>query len=136
MKPDHLTPPLCSGCQQTAHLASRLRRIHRGDRVLAVDSWTWECSRDCADPFSGERPFRFADQPLLAWEQEQIRDAWQARFGEPLPPSERGKHPGPHRSVRVPVMLTPAEAARLDKLRGELTRSEFLRRAISGAGDR
>lgn len=90
--------------------------------------------RHCADPFTGERPFRFADQPLLDWEQEQIRDAWQARFGEPLPPSERGTRPTPLRNVRVPVMLTAAEAARLDEVRGDLTRSEDLRRTLKASG--
>ena len=30
------------------------------------------------------------------------------------------------RSIKVPVFLTPAEAARVDEQRGDLTRSEWL----------
>lgn len=129
MKPD-LAPIPCSGCGAPAHLVPRVRRIHRGDRVLAVDGWTWECPSDCPDPFTGDRPFRFSDLPLLDWEQKHISEVWQDRFGEPLPASERGRRPSPRRSMRVPVMLTPAELARLDEVRGTLTRSEYLRRAL------
>ena len=70
----------------------------------------------------------------MEWEEAQAREAWSIRFGEPMPPSERGKHPGPHRTVRVPVMLTPKEAAQLDEVRGTWSRSEFLRQAIRRAG--
>ena len=129
-KPDHLTPPPCSGCAQPAHLAPRLRRVHRGERILAVDGWTWECPGACVDPFTGEHPFRFADAPLMRWEDELARETWRERFGEPMPPSERGKRPRPHRTERVPVMLTPAELDRLDEKRGDVTRSDYLRRAI------
>jgi hypothetical protein len=66
----------------------------------------------------------------MEWEEAQARVLWEQHFGEPMPPSERGKHPGPHRTVRIPVMLTPEEAERLDRIRGEKTRSEFLRQVI------
>jgi hypothetical protein len=115
-------------------MVPKLVRFRRRDRVLPVDSWTWQCPGDCPDPFTGERPFRFADAALMEWEEARAREAWPLRFGEAMPPSERGRHPGPHRTVRVPVMLTPAEAARLDEIRGSRTRSEFLRRAIRRAG--
>lgn len=37
------------------------------------------------------------------------------------------------RSVKVPVFLTPAEAATVDELRGPLTRSEWLARPVRGS---
>lgn len=134
--PSDLTPPECAGCGGAARLVPRLTRVRRRERVVAFESWTWECPGDCPDPFTGERPFRFADPPLLRWEDERAGEAWQERYGEPIPPSERGKHPGPHRTVRVPVMLTPAEAARLDAIRGDLSRSEFLRQNLTEVGRR
>jgi hypothetical protein len=105
------------------------RRVRRGERSLDVEGWLWECA-NCADPFTGERPYRFADPPLLRWDDDQAAAAWKEAFGEPIPPSERGRHPGPHRTVRVPVMLTPAEAARLDEVRGKVSRSDFLRKSL------
>jgi hypothetical protein len=100
-----------------------------------VDTGLWECPGEHGDPFTGERPFRFADPPLLRWTDDQARELWLDRFGEEMPPSERGRRAGPRRTVRVPVMLTPQEAAQLDELRGRLTRSEYLRRvALRDAG--
>lgn len=93
----------------------------------------WECA-DCADPFTGQQPFRFADVALMKWTDARAAELWQERFGEPLPPSERGRHPGPHRTMRIPVLLTPDEVARLDEVRGDLTRSEFFRRTLRATG--
>ena len=55
---------------------------------------------------------------------------WEARFGEPMPPSARRRRREPPRTERVPVMLTRAELERLDARRGGLTRSEYLRRGL------
>ena len=132
MRPDHLPTPACSGCDSTVHLVPRRRRIRRGERSLDVDGWLWECA-SCADPFTGERSYRFADPPLLRWGEEQAALAWERHFGEPIPPSERGRHPGPHRTTRVPVLLTPAETAHLDELRGEESRSDFLGRVLKAS---
>lgn len=124
-----LTPPACSGCGEIAHLVPYVRSYRRGGRVLAVESGSWECST-CADPFEGTRPYRFADTPLMKWTDARAAELWIERFGEPMPPSSRGKHPGPPRTERVPVMLTRAEIDRLDAKRGEQTRSDYLRKAI------
>ena len=70
----------------------------------------------------------------MAWTETQARLAWQERFGEPLPPSRRGRRTDDPRVVRVPVLLTEQEAELLDEQRGELSRGEFLRQAIRRAG--
>jgi hypothetical protein len=124
-----LTPPECTECGQLARLVPYVRSYRRGGRVLAVESGTWECA-GCPDPLTGARPFRFADAPLLRWTDARAAELWSERFGEPLPPSERGKRSKPPRTERVPVMLTLAELARLDAKRGDLTRSDYLRKAI------
>lgn len=125
-----ISPPNCSGCGQPATLVPRSTRFRRGDRVLAVDGWIWECASRCPDPADGTVPYQFTTFELMSWEEDRAREAWQARFGEPMPPSRRARLPDEQRSLRVSLLLTPDEAERLDRLRGEMSRSEFLRRAI------
>jgi hypothetical protein len=128
-----LPPPTCTECGQPTHLVPYTRHYRRGSRVIMVESGMWECL-NCPDPFTGERPFRFADAALMLWTDAQADPMWRERYGEPMPPSERGKHPGPYRTMRIPVMLTPDEVARLDEMRGNLTRSEYLRQNLRAAG--
>lgn len=129
MKPRISLPP-CSGCGNPATLVPRPARFRRGDRVLAIDGWIWECSSGCPDPVDGSLPYQFTTFELMSWEEARARDEWRARFGEPMPASRRARLPDDRRSLRVSLLLTPDEAERLDRLRGEMSRSEFLRRAI------
>lgn len=131
MKPD-VPMTTCPLCKAPATLEQRATRYRRGDRVLAVDTWAWQCSSECADPATGESPYRFLDPPLLRWNDDFAKEAWLEQFGDPMPESRRGRRRGEKRTVRVPVMLTPSEAKRLDRLRGAATRSEFLRKQLSG----
>lgn len=129
MKPQ-LQPPTCPFCKAPATLHERETRYRRDDQVLAVQTWTWACSTGCADPDTGDQPFRFVDPHLMRWNDQQAKEAWLARFGAPMPPSRRGQRRGEKRTVRVPVMLTPSEAEQLDRIRGDTSRSEFLREAL------
>ena len=124
-----LPVPVCSECGRPTRLVPYTRSYRRGSRVLAVESGSWECA-NCADPFTGDRPFRFTDAALMHWTDDQAAELWRERFGEPMPPSERGKRVLPPRTERVPVLLTQAELERLDAKRGTLSRSEYLRRGI------
>ena len=72
----------------------------------------------------------FADAGLMELNERLSAEAWQARFSESLPPSERGRKTDSPRLVRVPVLLTEPEARELDEARGEMSRSEFLRRSL------
>lgn len=131
MKPE-LPSTACPLCNGSATLEQRTTRYRRGDRVLAVDTWTWQCSSGCADPTNGEVPYRFMDPLLLRWNDDRAKESWLEQFGDPMPESRRGRRRGERRTVRVPVMLTPSEARRLDRLRGDASRSEFLRQQLSG----
>lgn len=71
------------------------------------------------------------DFELMEWEEAQAAEVWQERFGEPMPNPKRARTPGERRSVRVPVLLTTAEAERLDELRGERPRGELLRQLLT-----
>jgi hypothetical protein len=108
-----------------------MTRFRRGERVLPFDGFVWQCPSGCADPDDGSTPYQFSNLELMAWEEAQAADAWRARFGEPMPPSQRVRRPEEQRTVRVPVLLTPAEAERLDALRGDRPRGEFLRQLLA-----
>ncbi|NOY25349.1 MAG: hypothetical protein GXP62_05700 [Oligoflexia bacterium] len=129
MKPQ-VPPPLCPFCNNPATLQQRLTRYRRGDMELAVHTWTWLCAEGCADPDTGQPPYIFLDPPLMRWNDQLAHRAWLHHYGEPMPPSRRGQRRGEKRTVRIPVLLTPTEAERLDKLRGDVSRSEFLRLAL------
>lgn len=131
MKPD-ITTPKCPFCAEAPSLQPRTARYRRGDRTLAMDSWIWQCESGCVDPDSGAAPFQFTSPPLMKWTDARARTQWEERFGEPMPPSRRGRRKGPSRSVRVPVMFTPDEIEKLDRIRGERSRSEFLRSVLDG----
>ena len=92
MTPD-LPPPLCSGCQAPAVLTRRLTRFRRGARVLPFEGWIWQCPSGCADPEDGSTPYQYSTFALMAWEEAQAALAWEERFGEPMPPSRRGRLP-------------------------------------------
>lgn len=121
---------MCSACGNPATLVPRAARFRRGDRVLAMEGWIWECTSGCADPMDGSLPYQFTTFELMSWEDARAREEWKTRFGEPMPPSRRARLPDDQRSLRVSLLLTPDEAERLDRLRGEMSRSEFLRKAI------
>jgi hypothetical protein len=135
MKPN-LRPPSCSGCGKHALLVPKVTRFRRGERVLPFDGFSWQCSAGCADPADGSVPYQFSTLGLMGWEEEQAAKAWKARFGEPMPAPRRARRPEEQRSVRVPVLLTPAEAERLDELRGDRPRGEFLRQLLAQPGRR
>ena len=135
MKPN-LTPPTCSGCNKRASLVPRVARFRRGDRVLPIEGFVWQCPSRCLDPEDGSSPYQFSTFELMEWEESQAAKAWRERFGEAMPPSQRGRRPEDQRTVRVPVLLTRSEAERLDVLRGDRPRGEFLRQLLDEPGRR
>lgn len=129
MKPT-FPPPQCSGCGEAARLVPKITRFRRGDRVLPFDGYVWSCPAACVDPHDGSTPYLFSNFELMEWEEVQARQLWLEHFGEAMPPSQRGRRPEEQRTVRVPLLLTPAEAERLDALRGNRPRAEFLRQLL------
>ena len=122
----------CPYCEVEARLVERTVRFRRGRRVLSVEVREWECPNACAGP-DGERPFRFQDPALMRHNEQVARAAWLQRYGEPMPARRLpGRKTTAHRRVRVPVLLTTEEVARLDRLRGSMSRSAYLRRALDG----
>lgn len=126
-----LTPPACNhpDCVVTLHERACMGR--RGDRTVTYEGLGWRCSR-CADPDTGEAPLEFVDAQLMKANELALAAAWRAKFGEELPASGRpGRKTEAPRTERVAVLLTPEEMERVDRRRGERSRSEFLRDVIS-----
>lgn len=122
--------PVCPFCDVAAQPSERTTQVRRGDRVLSVVVKHWECTTGCLDE-DGASPFRFEDPPTMKANDETIRAAWLTRFGAPLPRAGRpGRKPEEPRDVRVQLMLTSSELAAIDKERGALSRSEFIRQRI------
>ena len=87
----------------------------------------WVCDR-CADPETGQPPLVFADAEVSEQQAVLIQAAWQEKYGEPLPPRQPpGRKPEELKEERVQVLFTASELARLDRVRGEKSRSEFIR---------
>lgn len=120
-------------CDRATELVETIVRVRRGERVLPVTMQMWECLSGCRSD-AGDRPLRFINHSLAAVNDEAARMAWKAAFGEEMPEARRpGRKPPEKRSKGVRVMLTGTELRALDQLRGELSRSEYLRRrALDG----
>lgn len=128
--PPTLPIPACPYCGTPARLVERTFRVRRGHRVLPVETWIWQCAAPCAGDEPGRGPFRFTDPGLSAVHDGAIRAAWLARFGEPLPPSERGSRPSEARQHRFQLLLTDAEWAEIEARRGVESRAAYVRRVL------
>ena len=117
----------CPFCDAPAVEGTRVASYRRGDRVIKIEAKHWECSQECKGS-NGREPYRFEDPRLLRENDQTARRVWLERFSEPMPTAGRpGRKPKEKREHRVPVLLTETEIKRLDELRGEQSRSEFLR---------
>ena len=125
--------PMCGG---RAELRSGTTRYRRGARVVAVSTQYWRCDGGCPGA-DDDGHFDFEDAEVLRANDAAAQRAWLERFGEPMPPPKRpGRRTASPRHRRVPVLMSDAEVELLDQLRGDLSRGEFLRRALkSQAGD-
>jgi hypothetical protein len=120
----------CPLCGQLAPLTTRPGHLRRGNRTIAYTKQVWVCEQ-CEDPDTGETPFRFVDFALMADNEAAAAVAWERHYGEPLPPGQRpGRPTEAFKSERITVLFSPAELVHLDQVRGEKTRSEFIRERI------
>lgn len=128
---EQLNPCPSGVARCTATLHERTMQIRRGTRVLEVPRAYWRCA-ECRDPLTGG-PLEVVDGSLAARNEEVVRRGWRHRFGEELPaPLSPGRRPGKTREQRVTILLTDDEVADLDRLRGQRTRSEFIRETMLG----
>ncbi len=93
----------------------------------------------CTDPETGERPYVFSDNELLKHNLEASVAAWQARYGEPIPPRRPAGRPRSQpqkRDAMVALRLTADELERLDDERGDQSRATYIRTKLFGNSER
>jgi hypothetical protein len=125
--------PKCAVCGGASVPTTALIRYRRGGKVLAVQTLQWMCPGDCIGPV-GEKPHVFADFGTLRRNEQQAQAKWLERFGEPMPPPSRSGRPAPPLeeacTERLQVLLTKTQLQAIDRSRGSLSRSEFVRRSL------
>ena len=129
-----LNPPTCPYCGGIAVLAQNVRRYRRGERVVRVQVGSWECM-DCRDPFTGERPFRFSDRPMVEKSDADARWAWRAVYGEPMPEPTRVRRTGmPKGAARVIEAALAGDAMERGLAPGQAAPNQLVVQALWGDG--
>ncbi len=125
--------PICLTCRKPAVETRATIRFRRGEGVLPVETVQWRCPGECAGP-RGEVPYVFADLATMKANEARAREAWREAFGDEMPPPRRAGRPtNDPLTERLQVRLSNDEVVALDARRGDLSRSEFVRRALVGA---
>jgi len=114
----------------TAELVACERTVRRDTRELIYQGWVWSCT-GCRDPFDDTTPFQFLDGRAWLLNAERAAAAWQENFDEPLPAARNQSRTRVVSTEQITLRLDNSELARLDDLRGDLTRTDFLRQPLS-----
>ena len=123
--------PTCNYAECRPQLVARACTGRRGARTVGYQGLGWRCDR-CSNPETGFPPLEFIDAQLAQRNEEALRVAWRATFGEDLPASERqGRMSDAARSERVAVLLTTEDLEQIDLWRGDRSRSEFVRDIVA-----
>lgn len=132
---EDLKPTSCTSSNCAATLCERAAQVRRGERVADYTKRFWRCTA-CENPVE-DGPLEFVDMPVGLANDAAARDAWQAKFGEPLPSMRPpGRKPDAPRTEKLTILLTEGELAELDRERGTTSRSEYARSRLLGTRDR
>lgn len=132
---EELKPVSCASSNCKAALCERAAQVRRGDRVADYTRHFWRCAT-CENPVE-DGALEFVDMAVGLANDAAAKEAWQAKFGEPLPSVRPpGRKPETPRTERLTILLTEGELAELDRDRGTTPRSEFVRDRLLGLRDR
>jgi hypothetical protein len=84
----------CSICGSPTSLGFHPLRVSRGDRFVTVQAPHWECTT-CGDLETGEPPFRSVSLAQMQEGEALVAQAWEAKYGEPIPAPKNPRSP-PH----------------------------------------
>lgn len=124
----------CPSCGAPAPLVPYTHLVKRGDRSVTVTWYQHVCQGECRSERDGG-PFEFVTADVHDANVKAAQDAWATKYGEPLPPPGKPGRPtrGAAKSTeRVHVLFTPDELEEIDRRRGDLSRSEYVRTATLG----
>ncbi len=122
----------CPLCGAPMEVAPQRRRIRRGERDLSFQAPAWVCGNHPDLP--GGR-YVLVDPAQMRASEAASRLAWRGEFGEELPRvSPSGRPPGDDRlERRVELRMSDPESRMLDELRGDGSRSDYLRHLVQRA---
>ena len=123
----------CPSCGGAAILAQFPNTVRRGDRRLDVVGHKYVCPHGCLD--GRDEPLSFVTKAVSEADWKAVRALWTEKFGEPIPePAKPGRpmRAGAPSDTRVPVLFTAAEVEEIDRRRGSLSRSDYVRNKVLG----
>ena len=124
----------CPSCGKPARLTAYAHTVRRGDKAIAVTWHMYACEQGCRSERNGE-PFAFVNLSVSDENRAATDAAWREKYGESLPAPLRGGRPpraGTPSTERVPILFTRDELDDIDRRRGDLSRSAFVRQAALG----
>lgn len=123
----------CPSCGSPCSLTPYTHTIRRGTRTVTLDWHQFVCPHDCLGEDGA--PLSFVTEAVGESDRAAAEAAWREKYGEALPPPGRAGRPpraGTPSSERVPVKFTREELDEIDRRRGDLSRSAFVRLATLG----
>jgi hypothetical protein len=124
----------CPSCEAAAALVAYSHIVRRGDRSVSVTWHRYVCPGECRSERDGG-VFEFVTAAVHDANVNAAEAAWVEKFGEPIPaPGRPGRPPraGTKSTERVPVLFTTDELDEIDRRRGDLSRSAYVRKAALG----
>lgn len=128
----HATHP-CPSCGKPCSLRAYPHTVRRGTRTVSLDWHEYACGHGCLAE-DGE-PLSFVTEAVGEADRAAADAAWREKYAEALPPPGRAGRPrraGMPSTERVPVKFTREELEEIDRRRGDLSRSAFVRLATLG----
>jgi len=124
----------CPSCGKPCTRSTYRHTVRRGDRSLALDWHQFVCGHGCLSE-TDDDALTFVTAAVAEADRVATEAAWKGKYLEPIPPPGRAGRP--RRSVgptdeRVPVKFTREELQEIDRRRGDLSRSAFVRLATLG----
>lgn len=123
----------CPSCGEPAELAKFPHTVRRGDLRIDVIGHKYVCAKGCLD--ARDEPLSFVTSAVADANTMAAETAWLERYGSAIPePARRGRptRAGGPSDTRVPVLFTAAEVEEIDRRRGGLSRSDYVRRKVLG----
>lgn len=124
----------CPSCGVPSVLTPYAHTVRRGDRFVQVTWSRYVCHSGCLAERTDE-PYSFVTMDLGERNRIESERAWMLKYGDEIPPPGRAGRPhraGAPSSERVPVLFTSDELEDIDRRRGGLSRSAFVRQAVLG----
>jgi hypothetical protein len=124
----------CPSCGKPAAIESYPHTVRRQDRAVGLRWHRYVCHEGCSSERDGGS-LSFVTEAVGENDRAAAEGAWREKYGEAIPAPRTAGRPqraGSPSSERVPVLFTREELREIDRRRGDLSRSAFVRQAAVG----